>query len=160
MGILTGLLVLAGVGCTSVEDESTDEIVEVSDEAAAAPEEVAPVETSDVDIASITVHFGFDESILSESERAKLDSIVPQLKKDTALKITVEGHADERGSIEYNLALGESRANAVRAHLTSMGVDAAQVGTVSFGEEKPLAIGHDEAAYEQNRRAAFSTESH
>jgi peptidoglycan-associated lipoprotein len=160
LGILTGLLVLAGVGCTSDEEAQVEDIVEVSDDAKAEEEALPVEETASVDLSSVTVLFGFDEAILGEAERAKLDAIVPQLKKDETLKITIEGHADERGSIEYNLALGESRANAVRAHLTSMGVKAEQVATISYGEEKPAAIGHDESAYAQNRRASFSADAH
>ena len=78
------------------------------------------------------------------------------IKADPARKVTVEGHTDERGGREYNLALGQKRAEAVRRSLNLLGVSDSQVEAVSYGEEKPASVGHDESAYSQNRRAEIS----
>ena len=77
------------------------------------------------------------------------------LKANQRARVSLEGHTDERGSREYNLALGQKRADAVRQSLTLLGVSAAQIESVSFGEEKPAVAGSDEAAYAKNRRAEF-----
>jgi peptidoglycan-associated lipoprotein len=74
-----------------------------------------------------------------------------------AKRITIEGHADERGTREYNLALGERRANAAKNYLVSLGIDAGRITTVSYGKEKPVALGSDEASWAQNRRAVTVT---
>ena len=101
------------------------------------------------------VYFDYDESeITAESEatlRAKLDI----LRSNPSLRLSVEGHADERGSTEYNLALGNRRAEAVRQFFTSFGLDASRFSITSFGEERPAAMGSNEQAWSQNRRAEF-----
>jgi len=76
------------------------------------------------------------------------------LKQRSSLSITVEGHCDERGTREYNLALGERRANAVKDYLVALGVSASRIMTISYGEERPVALGHNESAWAQNRRGA------
>lgn len=101
------------------------------------------------------VYFEYDSAQVKESERAKVETVAQQLKKSSAGGVIVEGHCDERGSAEYNLALGERRAMAVRAYLQSLGLDAARVQTKSFGKEKPVALGHDEESWGKNRRAEF-----
>ena len=100
-----------------------------------------------------SVYFEFDDASLA---RQWLDIVERQgqyLSRNAALKVRVEGHTDERGGTEYNLALGQRRAEAVRKALEVYGVKAAQIEAVSFGEERPKASGHDEAAWAQNRRA-------
>jgi peptidoglycan-associated lipoprotein len=100
-----------------------------------------------------SVYFEFDEATLA---RQWLDLVERQgkyLSRNAALKVRVEGHTDERGGTEYNLALGQRRAEAVRKALEVYGVKAAQIEAVSFGEERPKASGHDEPAWAQNRRA-------
>ena len=77
------------------------------------------------------------------------------LKAASGVKIVVEGHCDERGTNEYNLGLGERRANSVKNYLVSLGVSASRIRTISYGEEKPFAAGHDESAWKLNRRAHF-----
>lgn len=100
------------------------------------------------------VYFDYDSTQINASERSKIEAVAAQLKS-VSTGIIVEGHCDERGSAEYNLALGERRALAVRAYLVGLGVDGARVQTKSFGEENPVATGHDESAWSQNRRAEF-----
>lgn len=102
-----------------------------------------------------TVFFEYDKSTLSPSEKAKLTANVAWLKKNSNAKMSIEGHCDQRGSNEYNLSLGERRANAVKQMLQSMGVSAQRLTTVSFGEEKPLMQGDSEEAMAKNRRANF-----
>lgn len=102
-----------------------------------------------------TVYFSFNSSNLSGSARAILDANSEFLKSNTAVQIQVEGHADERGGIQYNLALGERRANSVRDYLVAMGVDSSRVTTISYGKERPIDLSSDESAWARNRRANF-----
>ena len=102
------------------------------------------------------VFFDYDSSQVAASERSKLDAVAEYLRGNEAVGLVVEGNGDERGSNEYNLALGERRAQAVRAYIIGLGIAAERIKTVSYGEEQPAAFGHDEASWSQNRRAAFS----
>ena len=101
-----------------------------------------------------TVYFDYDSAQINESERSKIESVASSMKSGSS-QVIVEGHCDERGSAEYNLALGERRSLAVRAYLIGLGVDGARVQTKSYGEEKPVDPGHDESAWSKNRRAEF-----
>ena len=101
------------------------------------------------------VHFDYDQSDLRPADRAILDAKVPILQANSGVMIRVAGHTDERGSDEYNLALGQRRAAAVKAYLVQHGIADSRIATVSYGEEKPIAQGEDEAAWAQNRRAEF-----
>jgi peptidoglycan-associated lipoprotein len=99
------------------------------------------------------VFFEFNKSDLSEEARATLDRQSAWLKKYPNVNVTVEGHCDERGTREYNLALGERRAEAAKDYLVSNGVSASRIKTISYGKERPAVLGHNEAAWAQNRRA-------
>jgi peptidoglycan-associated lipoprotein len=101
------------------------------------------------------VYFDYDSSQIKDSERSKLDAVASQLQGSAAENLIVEGNADERGSNEYNLALGERRALAIRAYLVGLGIDGNRVQTKSLGEEQPVAAGHDEESWSQNRRGEF-----
>jgi peptidoglycan-associated lipoprotein len=101
------------------------------------------------------VYFDFDSAQVNPGERSKLEAVAAYLRDNAGVGLVVEGHGDERGSNEYNLALGERRALAVRAYLVGLGVDGSRVQTKSLGEEQPVALGHDEASWSQNRRASF-----
>lgn len=98
------------------------------------------------------VFFDFDKFDLKPAAQATLARQATWLKQYANRTITIEGHADERGTREYNLALGERRANSVRNYLVSQGVAANRVKTISYGKERPVALGHNEAAWSQNRR--------
>jgi peptidoglycan-associated lipoprotein len=98
------------------------------------------------------VFFGYDQYNVSDEARVTLDKQATWLQQYGNLNITVEGHADERGTREYNLALGERRANAVKNYLTAAGVSAARINTISYGKERPAVPGADESAWAQNRR--------
>jgi len=102
------------------------------------------------------VYFDFDQSALSDNARATLEAKVPVLQGNSSIRIRVAGHTDSRGSDEYNMALGNRRAAAVRQYLVDRGIDAGRVEIVSFGEEMPAAQGEDESAWSQNRRAEFA----
>ena len=101
-----------------------------------------------------TVNFGFDSAELSVSARSTLNRQAAFLSLNPDLMIVIEGHADERGTREYNLALGDRRATAVRDYLVAKGINSARVRTVSYGKERPAVAGSDEAAWAKNRRAA------
>jgi len=103
-----------------------------------------------------SVYFDFDKSDVRESERGTLAKNAEVLKKFDFLRVTVEGHCDERGTVEYNLALGERRAKAVADYLMSVGVPAMQLRTVSYGKEVPVCTDSNEACWQQNRRAKFT----
>ena len=101
-----------------------------------------------------TVNFGFDSAELTVSARSTLNRQAAFLSLNPDLMIVIEGHADERGTREYNLALGDRRATAVRDYLVAKGINSARVRTVSYGKERPVVAGSDEAAWAKNRRAA------
>jgi peptidoglycan-associated lipoprotein len=101
------------------------------------------------------VYFELDSADLSAPAQKSLDANAALLKKYATWAITIEGHCDERGTAEYNLALGERRAIAARAYLVSLGIAADRLRTVSYGKEFPFDPGHDEAAWSKNRRAHF-----
>lgn len=98
------------------------------------------------------VFFDFDKFNVKADQKKTLDRQAAWLKANPSVTVTVEGHCDERGTREYNLALGERRANAVKDYLVFQGIDAKRVKVVSYGEERPVALGSDEAAWAQNRR--------
>jgi peptidoglycan-associated lipoprotein len=102
-----------------------------------------------------TVYFDFDSYSLSQDARHALHSNYKWLAKNPVFKAQIEGHCDERGSDHYNLALGELRAKAAMKYLLTLGVSADRLSIISYGEEKPAMIGHDETAWAKNRRAEF-----
>lgn len=104
-------------------------------------------------VASDTILFGLDQSDIDPEARRILDSQAQWLSQYPNTRITVEGHADERGTREYNLALGDRRANAAKNYLAARGISAARITTISYGKERPTALGSDEASWAQNRRA-------
>jgi peptidoglycan-associated lipoprotein len=101
------------------------------------------------------VFFQTDSSSLTPEGRNTIDGWARLLRQNPSLTAAIEGHADERGTREYNLALGERRAVAARSHLVSLGIPAQRVTTVSFGKERPAVVGSNEAAWAQNRRAVL-----
>ncbi len=101
------------------------------------------------------VFFAFDESTLSGDARRVLETNAEYLRRNPRAHVQIEGHADERGSTAYNLALGDRRATAAKRYLESLGVDPSRASTISFGEEKPFAQGQSEEAWAQNRRGHF-----
>ena len=99
------------------------------------------------------VFFDTDQYDLDDRDRATLDAQVQWLVRNPAVRVTVEGHADERGTRDYNLALGDRRANAAKNHLVARGIQTSRITVISYGKERPEALGSDESAWAQNRRA-------
>ncbi|MBZ5639145.1 MAG: peptidoglycan-associated lipoprotein Pal [Acidobacteriia bacterium] len=106
-----------------------------------------------------TIYFDYDKSDLSDAARATLQANADWLKANPARVVRIEGNCDERGTVEYNLALGQRRAASVRDYLGGLGVDASRLKTISYGKERPADPGHDDAARAKNRRAEFVIES-
>lgn len=105
------------------------------------------------------IFFDFDSATLSESARATLDQNAKLLRDHSSSRVLIEGDCDERGTVEYNQALGEKRAQAARDYLVSAGIAASRIDIISYGKEHPVDPGHDEAAWSHNRRAQFSIKS-
>ncbi len=113
---------------------------------------------TDVDFAP--VYFGFDASNLGSGELAKIEAVATHLQEKPNRVVIVEGNCDERGSNEYNLVLGDTRAISIRDYLTKLGIDAQRIQTKSYGEEKPAVTGSNEGAWSKNRRGEFAVFQH
>ena len=150
LAALAMVLGFATFGCTDDDKKVAEEPVQP------APAEAAPAPAPDATaFKAQTVYFGFDEYTLTPEAQQQLQALADHLKAAPNAVVQVEGHCDERGSIEYNLALGERRAKAVRDYLVALGVESKRISTISYGSERPKVEGHDEAAWSQNRRANF-----
>jgi peptidoglycan-associated lipoprotein len=152
---LLGLGALAALGCAS-----TSTVVEATpaEETTKAPQEVAiqPAAAPSFE----PVYFDTDQALLRADARDSLKARAePILKHPELGVITIQGHCDERGSDEYNLALGERRAAAVKRYLVDLGVPASRLETMTYGESRPAVLGHDETAWHYNRRSEFKTET-
>ena len=104
-------------------------------------------------VTSNTINFALDSYDIDARARSILDTQAQWLARYPNVPITLEGHADERGTREYNLALGDRRANATKNYLAGRGINPARISTISYGKERPVALGSDEASWAQNRRA-------
>lgn len=156
---LTMLLALAiaftGCGSSSKQDSDVDSAAVSGDDSSSASFEINSDSDSNTAGSLQTVFFDFNSSTLSQAARSALQNNADFLKNNDTVRVQVEGHADERGGVQYNLALGERRANSVRDYLVAMGIEGSRITTISFGKERPLSFGHDEAAWSQNRRGNF-----
>jgi peptidoglycan-associated lipoprotein len=122
----------------------------------------APIPGSQADFVAVlqgqdTIYFDTDRFNIDSADQAALQSQAQWLQRYPNKRASVEGHADERGTRDYNLALGERRANAAKNYLVSLGISAARLTTVSYGKERPIALGSDEQAWARNRRAVTVT---
>ncbi len=118
-----------------------------------APEPAPPTVTAaDLQI----VYFGYDSFSLDDQARAALDSNAKLMRDNVTLGVSVDGHCDERGTVEYNQALGQKRAEAVQAYLMDLGLGGDRFRVISYGKERPASDGHDEAAWARNRRVEFT----
>jgi peptidoglycan-associated lipoprotein len=113
----------------------------------------APIASGPTTPTAHSVYFDFDKSDIKPEGQAVISSWAQYLAANPTVKVRLEGNTDERGTREYNIGLGERRANSVGSALQAQGVSASQLSTVSYGKERPVALGHDEAAWSQNRRA-------
>ena len=136
--------------------EEPEEIVPVEEVAPPAePEEPEVVEPEPVEIVLDMIHFDFDRYNLISEAIEILEMNAKALESDPEATITIEGHCDERGTVKYNLSLGEKRANSARQYLVNYGIAPARVKIVSFGKERPLIPESNESAWAMNRRAEF-----
>jgi peptidoglycan-associated lipoprotein len=142
----------ANAAADTATDEGTANMAGEDDGKKEAVEAVKPMRTVDV----TDIYFDFDSSDILGSQTAALEAKAQSLKANPNKKITIEGHCDERGTNEYNLALGDRRAARTKSYLEKLGISASRMDTVSFGEEKPAVVGHTEEAWEKNRRAHFA----
>jgi peptidoglycan-associated lipoprotein len=149
------------VGCKGKQTKSDIESTPITTPTSDTAVESTPMsfDTSGSDSGKIpgleTVHFEYDKASISSENKKILQGNADWIKKNTGYKVQIEGHCDSRGTIEYNLALGERRANAVKAYLASLGVPAARLSVISYGKEKPIEAGDSESAHVKNRRANF-----
>lgn len=104
-----------------------------------------------------TIYFDTDKYDVGDEDRVILDSQAAWLRQHSTVRVTIEGHADERGTRDYNIALGARRANAAKDYLASAGIPVSRISTISYGKERPKALGSDESAWAQNRRAVTVT---
>ncbi len=158
--VFASLLVILLAGCSSptVPDPepsapvtNNDPVTDSYDDPGMGEGETIPYDPSAGELTHI-IYFEFDSSELRPEDTDTVARHAIQLAQDGGLQVRLEGHADERGSREYNIGLGERRSQTVRRMLLIQGATASQISTVSFGEERPVATGSDEAAWSQNRR--------
>ncbi len=126
-----------------------------ADDGAAAAAAAARTTAAVLAEVAAVVHFDLDQSDIRNEDRAVLDRKAALLAANSGLRLVVSGHADERGADEYNLALGNRRAASVKTYLGNKGIAASRLDVASYGEERPVAMGHDEDSWFQNRRAEF-----
>lgn len=158
MGQWIVMLAMLGLLSACAGDKAPDEPVQVDQ--SAPPSEVLPSDYgtdsgSDMSISERTVYFAFDDYSLNAQAQANLDGVSDYMKSNSSARVKLEGHCDERGSTEYNLALGQRRAQSVKDYLMQLGIDENRLPTISYGEEKPAVEGSNEAAWSQNRRVEF-----
>ncbi|KLN63154.1 MULTISPECIES: peptidoglycan-associated lipoprotein Pal [Vibrio] len=165
-GLLIALPVLAVTACSSSDDAANTSgsaetnQVQTTDNTAVSPLE-ANGQLTEQELKeqalreSQTIYFAFDNSTIAGDYEEMLAAHAAYLSKNPTLEVKIEGHADERGTPEYNIALGERRAEAVAKYLQALGVQADQIEVVSYGEEKPLLLGQSEDVYAKNRRAVL-----
>ncbi len=158
-GLLLALPVIAVAACSSKKDNNNDQSGMGADGAYnnsgnMSSEEQARLQMQELQRNNI-VYFDLDKYDIRSDFAQMLDQHAAFLRSNPSYKVTVEGHADERGTPEYNISLGERRANSVKMYLQGKGVSADQISIVSYGKEKPAVLGHDEAAYAKNRRAVL-----
>ena len=151
--VVSALLV---AGCASKKEEPAPPPPPPPAAAAPAPAPVSSIVPGSAEDLRVnvgdTVHFDYDQYSLTDEDKTTLQRQSAWLQKYPAVRVTIEGHCDERGTREYNLALGARRANAVKEYLASLGVAAARLDTVSYGKERPVCTQSDESCWAQNRR--------
>ncbi|MEZ8823261.1 peptidoglycan-associated lipoprotein Pal [Vibrio amylolyticus] len=169
-GLLIALPVLAVTACSSSDEATSASGSETNQATSGTENNVDTTVVTPVDSESMlteqelkeqalretqTIYFAFDNATIAGDYEEMLAAHAAYLSKDSDLSVTVEGHADERGTPEYNIALGERRAQAVANYLQALGVQADQISIVSYGEEKPLVLGQSEEVYAKNRRSVL-----
>jgi len=166
VGLVAAVFALSLSGCGSKEEVMEDITIE--------PEDVKviegivdgdiPLDYVDEDTVYIDllgkvfsdIHFEYDQFRVLDRDISTLEGVAAWMNENPEARVLIEGHCDERGTNEYNMALGEQRALAARRYLASLGIDSGRLNTVSYGEERPTALGDTEAAWSQNRRGHFA----
>ncbi|WP_373092261.1 OmpA family protein [Zhongshania sp.] len=151
LGVAFFSVLLAGCASTDTDSSGQEGADTVSTYTESADANASAYDTQDMMNLETVFHFEFDQATLTAKARKALDAQIVRLKKTTG-PVRLEGHADERGTREYNIALGERRANAVADYMAINGIPRYRIETVSYGEERPVAFGQSEATYSQNRR--------
>lgn len=164
-GLLIALPVMAMTACSSSDDAASNTGAATNGSGVVESTEASPIDQAgqlteqELKEQALretqTIYFAFDNSTIAGDYEEMLAAHAAYLSKNPALRVTVEGHADERGTPEYNIALGERRAQAVANYLQALGVQAGQISIVSYGEEKPLLLGQSDDVYAKNRRAVL-----
>jgi peptidoglycan-associated lipoprotein len=159
VGLLTLLLLAFFSGCAKKpvvqpETKPTETKKETTEQETPKSSDEEGVET-DKGSRFVTIYFDTDKSNIRDDSRSGLETNANMLREFPSIKIMIEGHCDERNTDEYNLALGDRRARAARDFIISMGISADRIQMISYGEERPKALGHDESSWWQNRRCEF-----
>ena len=162
MSLMLAAFLLAGCSSTGTATDPVEPPAQPPEVQPPAPEPVVEPEPSDFDSSGNpiglerTFYFAYDKAVLKPGDLAALELHAQVLRRNTDRSVVLEGHCDERGTREYNLALGERRADSVRSFLLSAGVSSRQIETVSYGEEQPTDPGHSEGSWQRNRRAVMA----
>ncbi|HEX7876398.1 MAG TPA: peptidoglycan-associated lipoprotein Pal [Sphingobium sp.] len=159
--IAVSVLALAACGKKAPKDLPPPPAGDTSAQTGAPTTPTGPTKGSQEDfVASVSsdrIFFDTDQYDVDAQDQQTLQSQAAWLQQNANVRVTIEGHADERGTRDYNIALGERRANAAKNYLASLGIDPSRINTVSYGKERPAALGSDESAWAQNRRAVTVT---
>ncbi|MBN36270.1 MAG: peptidoglycan-associated lipoprotein [Rhodospirillaceae bacterium] len=158
LSIFAASLLVAACESTSdsADDSAGDGDVMIVEEIIVEVEEINPRSPEYItEVLGDRVYFDFNSSVINAQAQGTIKRWAEWMNAYTDIFVVVEGHCDERGTREYNLALGERRANAVKNYLVALGVDPVRIGTISFGKERPAVEGHTEAAWAQNRRVVL-----
>ncbi len=142
------------VACSNDEKKVEEVVTPAPAEQPATPPEAPPAAPSTAEVTA-PVYFAFDDYSLDSASQGQLNTLNEYLKANGKAVVQIEGHTDERGSVEYNLALGQRRAQSAKNYLVQLGTDAGRLPTISYGEERPAVEGSDEAAWAKNRRDEF-----
>jgi peptidoglycan-associated lipoprotein len=137
-----------------MKDSAPKEVISEKELARIEPAEIKPAE-KDLQIKISDIYFDFDQYDIKEDAKPIIKDVASMLLKNNKWKVIIEGHCDERGTNEYNLALGEKRANSVKQYLIALGIPSSRISTVSYGEERPLCTEQTEECWAKNRRAHF-----
>ena len=164
--VFCSISICFSVGCAKkgqVREEETEQVIEeeeveptpIEEPVKPPPEEEKTEVLEPKEIRFDMIYFDYDKYNLKPDARETLLETVETLRANSNVKIMIEGHCDERGTIEYNLQLGKKRAESARVFIIASGIDANRLNTISYGEEKPRALGHNERAWAKNRRDEF-----
>jgi peptidoglycan-associated lipoprotein len=156
-GLLIAILLILSA-CSSTQKSQEEPSISPAGDGATPDAAAAPAGPGDAGQTSSelkTIYFPFDSATLTSTAVSDLKANAAYLRANPSVNVQIEGHCDERGSVEYNLALGERRATAGRNYLKKLGISAKRMSTISYGKERPQEMGHDESAWAKNRRDTF-----